>query len=64
LLVFIAMSRVTGLPNWSAGMDSICVIRPPWELRPWVMTEEGRREYLGKALRCVRCDEEQELPGS
>jgi hypothetical protein len=32
--------------------------RPPWELRPWVMSEAGRREHLGKMLRCVRCDEE------
>jgi hypothetical protein len=35
--------------------------RPPWEMRPWVVTPEGRREHLGKMLRCVRCDEEQEL---
>lgn len=38
--------------------------RPPWELRPWVLTEEGRQVHLGKVLRCIRCDEEQELPGS
>ena len=38
--------------------------RPPWELRAWVMTAEGRREHLGKVLRCKKCDEEQELPGS
>jgi hypothetical protein len=29
----------------------------PWELRPWVMTAEGRREHMGKALRCRLCDE-------
>jgi tellurite methyltransferase len=29
--------------------------RPPWELRPWVLTEEGRREHLGIALACVHC---------
>ncbi len=29
--------------------------RPPWELRPWVLTEEGRREHLGGVLTCVRC---------
>ena len=32
--------------------------RPPFELRPWVITEEGRRSKLGKNLNCVRCDEE------
>jgi hypothetical protein len=31
--------------------------RPPWELRSWVASEEGRRAHLGKVLRCVRCDE-------
>ena len=31
--------------------------RPPWELRPWVVTAEGRREHLGRALRCRLCDE-------
>ncbi len=34
--------------------------RPPWELRPWVVTESGRQAYLGKLLRCVRCDEDAE----
>ncbi|HEY3496078.1 MAG TPA: DUF3565 domain-containing protein [Polyangiaceae bacterium] len=29
--------------------------RPPWELRPWVLTEQGRREHLGGMLPCVRC---------
>lgn len=38
--------------------------RPPWELRPWVVTEEGRRAHLGMAVRCSRCDEEQELSQS
>ena len=32
--------------------------RPPWELRPWVVTEEGRAQHLGKMLCCVRCDED------
>ena len=29
--------------------------RPPWLLRPWVLTEQGRRRHLGTTLRCVRC---------
>jgi hypothetical protein len=29
--------------------------RPPWELRPWVLTEEGRREHWGMLLPCVDC---------
>jgi hypothetical protein len=30
--------------------------RPPWELRPWVLTAEGRRSRLGVELDCVLCD--------
>jgi Protein of unknown function (DUF3565) len=31
--------------------------RPPWQQRPWVMTEEGRRSRLGVELECVNCDD-------
>jgi tellurite methyltransferase len=30
--------------------------RPPFTLRPWVVTEEGRRSKLGARLDCVVCD--------
>lgn len=30
--------------------------RPPFQLRPWVETEEGRASRLGTDLDCVRCD--------
>lgn len=30
---------------------------PPWTVRPWVLTEEGRRSRLGVELECKRCDE-------
>ncbi len=29
---------------------------PPWQVRPWVITEEGRRRFLGTALNCPRCE--------
>ncbi len=29
--------------------------RPPWELRPWVTTEDGRRAHLGVRLACKLC---------
>ena len=29
---------------------------PPWQLRPWVVTEEGRRRFLGTELVCVKCN--------
>lgn len=30
---------------------------PPWKNRPWVTTEQGRREHLGATLHCVKCAE-------
>ncbi|MBK9130523.1 MAG: DUF3565 domain-containing protein [Gammaproteobacteria bacterium] len=29
---------------------------PPWTLRPWVMTEDGRASALGRRLECRKCD--------
>ncbi|MET0591798.1 MAG: DUF3565 domain-containing protein [Polyangiaceae bacterium] len=29
--------------------------KPPWQLRPWVVTEEGRRAHLGAVLLCKHC---------
>ncbi len=29
---------------------------PPWQLRPWVTTVEGRKEHLGNKLDCKKCD--------
>jgi len=29
---------------------------PPWQLRPWVLTEEGRASRVGVPLDCVICD--------
>jgi hypothetical protein len=31
---------------------------PPWQNRPWVLTEETRRPFLGVVLNCVKCDAE------
>lgn len=28
---------------------------PPWQLRPWVVTPEGRAARLGAMLECVKC---------
>lgn len=30
--------------------------RPPFEERPWVSTEIGRRDKLGMPMDCIRCD--------
>ena len=29
---------------------------PPWQVREWVTTEEGRHSRLGMLLDCVLCD--------
>ena len=29
---------------------------PPWMVRAWVLTEEGRRSMLGYELDCKKCD--------
>lgn len=34
---------------------------PPMVERPWVLTEEGRAEFIGADLDCVRCDD-REMP--
>ena len=31
--------------------------QPPMTNRPWVVTEEGRRQHLGETLNCKKCDE-------
>jgi hypothetical protein len=30
---------------------------PPFQMRPWVITEEGRRSRLGIELECNKCDD-------
>lgn len=32
---------------------------PPWQSRPWVISEQGRQEKIGFILDCVVCDEEE-----
>ena len=31
---------------------------PPWTVREWVTTEEGRTARVGTEIDCKRCDEE------
>jgi hypothetical protein len=31
--------------------------QPPWILRPWVLTEEGRAAFIGHELVCLKCVE-------
>ncbi len=29
---------------------------PPWQLRPWVLTPDGRAAFLGTTLACAACE--------
>ncbi|MBV8832961.1 MAG: DUF3565 domain-containing protein, partial [Acidobacteriaceae bacterium] len=29
---------------------------PPWTIREWVLTPEGRAGFLGRNLTCTKCD--------
>jgi len=29
---------------------------PPWMMRPWVVTEEGRLSMIGHRLECKKCE--------
>ncbi len=31
---------------------------PPWMVREWVVTDEGRKTRLGIELNCIICDED------
>ena len=28
---------------------------PPWQIRPWVTTPEGRAAFIGTPLQCLKC---------
>ncbi len=30
---------------------------PPWMIRRWVLTEEGRRGFIGHKVDCKKCEE-------
>jgi hypothetical protein len=31
--------------------------QPPLTIRPWVLTEDGRKGHLGQLLNCLKCEE-------
>lgn len=35
---------------------------PPWQVRPWVVSEEGRAEFLGTILDCKKCEQPDRYP--
>ena len=32
---------------------------PPFQMRPWVLTDEGRQGRIGTELECPLCDQEE-----
>jgi tellurite methyltransferase len=64
------LRRITGFHQDDAGgwvAELSCLHgqhirhRPPFQVRPWVLTEDGRREHLGTDIDCPLCDQA-ELP--
>jgi hypothetical protein len=49
--------------HWAAQLDCGHGLHmrhdPPWQLRPWVITEEGRAQRTGQTVECKNCDEGQ-----
>jgi hypothetical protein len=50
--------RGTGLQNSSAATLSTVRHDPPWQVRPWIRTQEGRAAMVGTNLDCWRCAEQ------
>lgn len=48
--------------NWVAklvcGHNQHLRHQPPWQNRPWVLTEKGRQRELGALLDCKKCEEQ------
>ncbi|HEY4306858.1 MAG TPA: DUF3565 domain-containing protein [Gemmatimonadaceae bacterium] len=42
--------------NLECGHDQHVRHDPPWQMRPWVITQSGRDGFLGTTLDCARCD--------
>jgi len=51
------MKRIIGLLSLACGHTQHVRHDPPWQNRPWVLTEQGRKEKLGVMLECKKCDE-------
>ena len=35
---------------------------PPWQNRPWVLTDEGRAAFIGTEIRCRQCEATSSTP--
>ena len=35
---------------------------PPWQVREWVVTREGRDRFIGNDVECKKCEEETYSP--
>jgi hypothetical protein len=61
----VAETRITGF-QWDAEGDWVAELacghrqhvrhRPPWQLRPWVATAEGRAARIDQPIDCPSCD--------
>ncbi len=54
------------LGHWVADLDcghgQHVRHEPPWQERPWVLSEAGRAARLGEALECLKCERPEPVP--
>lgn len=50
------MMRIIGLLISLGHTQHVCD-DPQWQNRPWVLTEQRRKEKLGVMLQCKKCDD-------
>jgi hypothetical protein len=61
-------SRITGFHqdsegHWVAelecGHTQHMRHQPPWTVRPWVLTQEGRDRFIGTPIECRLCEQKE-----
>lgn len=50
------------IADLSCGHSQHMRHQPPWQVRPWVLTVEGRARFIGVEVACPLC-EDQPSPG-
>lgn len=51
------------IADLSCGHSQHMRHQPPWQVRPWVLTAEGRAAFVGVEIRCPLCADESPRDG-
>jgi len=57
IIAFRQDDRLDWVADLECGHSQHVRHNPPWTVRPWVVTPEGRARFLGFELDCRKCDE-------